>query len=80
MHASCGQCNLGLKGAGCKLAVEIDGQSYFVEGAKMDHRAAHGKHGMCSTIRKAKVKGEVVDGKFVAEEFELLPYAEAKED
>ena len=30
VEASCGQCQFGLKGEGCRLAVRIDGKAYFV--------------------------------------------------
>ncbi|HRH66094.1 MAG TPA: DUF6370 family protein, partial [Bacteroidia bacterium] len=34
--ASCGQCQFGLKGKGCRLAVRIDGQAYYVKGTDID--------------------------------------------
>jgi hypothetical protein len=74
VEASCGQCQLGLDGEGCSLAVRIGDTSYFVDGTGLDdHGDAHGDEGMCNCIRRAKVSGDVVDGRFVATQFELLP-------
>ena len=75
VEASCGQCQFGMKDkAGCDLAVKIDNKTYFVDGSKMnDHGDAHGANGMCTTVRKAKVLGEVVNNRFVATSFVLLP-------
>lgn len=74
VEASCGECQFGMGGDGCDLAVRIDGKPYFVEGADIDdHGDAHGEDGLCNCIRKARVSGEVRDGRFVATLFELLP-------
>ena len=75
VEASCGQCNFGMKSkGGCDLAVKVDGQTYFVDGVKMDsHGDAHGHDGMCSVVRKAEVTGQVVDGRYKATSFKLLP-------
>ena len=75
VEASCGQCQFGMKSKqGCDLAVRIDGKSYWVDGTDIhSHGDAHGKEGFCNAIRKAKVKGEVVNDKFRASVFELLP-------
>jgi hypothetical protein len=35
-EASCGQCQFGMKGNGCELAVRINGKSYFVDGASLE--------------------------------------------
>ena len=62
-----------MSGKGCTLAVRIEGKSYFVEKAHIDEFGdAHGKMGFCNAIRKAKVQGDIVDGKFVATYFEIL--------
>ena len=59
---------------GCDLAVRIDGKSYFVEGTKLDdHGDAHAEDGFCSAIRKAEISGEIVNDKYVATTFKLLP-------
>lgn len=75
VEASCGQCQFGMKSkSGCDLAVRIDGKSYFVEGTKLDdHGDAHAEDGFCSAIRKAEVSGEIVNEKYVATSFKLLP-------
>ena len=74
VEASCGQCKLDLKGSGCTLAIRMDGKAYFVDGTAIDdHGDAHADDGFCNKIRKAKVQGEVVDNKFKATYFQLLP-------
>ena len=74
VEASCGQCQFGMEGHGCELAVRIDGKSYFVDGGSIDsHGDAHAKDGFCAAIRKAEVVGKVVDNKFKVTSFKLLP-------
>jgi hypothetical protein len=74
VEASCGECQFEMEGDGCDLAVRIDGNSYYVDGAVMDdHGDAHGDDGMCNCIRQAKVTGQIKDGRFAATSFELLP-------
>ena len=76
VEASCGQCKFGLKGKSCDLAVRINGKSYFVDGANIDDFGdAHGKHGFCNAIRKAKVQGDTVNDRFKATYFQVLPKA-----
>ena len=66
-EATCGECQFKMKGKGCSLAVKLEGKNYFVANANIDdYGDAHEKKGFCNSIRKAKVQGEVVDGKFVA--------------
>jgi hypothetical protein len=73
VEASCGQCQFGMEGHGCELAVRIDGKSYFVDGSSIDsHGDAHAKDGFCAAIRKAEVVGKVVDNKFKVTSFKLL--------
>lgn len=75
VDASCGQCQFGMTSQkGCDLAVKIDGEAYFVDGTKIDdHGDAHNKaDGFCEVVRKAKVTGEIVDGRFVASLFEMV--------
>jgi hypothetical protein len=74
VEASCGECQFGMEGNGCDLAVRIDGESYYVDGALMDdHGDAHGDDGMCNCVRQAKVSGQINDGRFAATSFELVP-------
>ena len=74
VDAACGQCQFGITGkAGCDLAVRIDGKSYFVDGTSIhDHGDAHAADGFCAAIRKANVKGEIIDGRFKAETFTII--------
>ena len=74
VEVSCGECQFGMKGKGCDLAIRIDGKSYFVDGTKIDdHGDAHAKDGFCETIRKAEVTGTIVDNRFKVVTFTLLP-------
>lgn len=74
VEASCGQCQFGMKEKkGCDLAIRFEGESYFVTGTGIDdHGDAHAADGFCQRIRKAKVTGEIKDGVFFAENFELV--------
>ena len=77
VEAGCGICKLGMKGDDCELAVRINGKSYLVEGTSIDeHGNAHAEDGFCNYVRKAEVKGEVVDNKFRASYFRLIPLTE----
>jgi hypothetical protein len=79
VQTSCGKCKLGLKGKTCELAVKINGNSYYVDGAAIDNFGdAHADDGFCNTIRQAKVQGEVVNGRFKASYFALLPEKKKK--
>ena len=74
VDASCGQCKFGLKAKGCDLAIRINGKAYFVDGTAIDeHGDAHAEDGFCNAVRKAEVRGEVVNNHFVASYFKLLP-------
>ena len=80
VEASCGQCQFKIKGGGCDLAVRFDGKGYFVDGTKIDeHGDAHAADGFCEAIRKAEVQGEVVNNRFVATYFKLVPEKPKKE-
>ncbi|MFM2337411.1 MAG: hypothetical protein RL115_604 [Bacteroidota bacterium] len=72
--ASCGECQFKMEGKGCHLAVKIDGKNYFVDGTNIDdHGDAHGASGFCEAIRKAEVQGEIVNNRFKATYFKVLP-------
>jgi hypothetical protein len=74
VEAACGQCRFGMPGKDCDLAVRIDGKAYFVDGTNIDdHGDAHAKDGFCQAIRKAEVAGQVVDNRFKATHFKLVP-------
>jgi hypothetical protein len=80
VDASCGQCKLGLKGKGCSLAIKIDDKAYFVDGSDIDsHGDAHADDGFCNKVRKAVVQGDVVNNRFKATYFKLLPEPAKKE-
>ena len=67
VELSCGQCQFGLNSQeGCDLAVRIDGQSYFVDGADIDDFGdAHDKDtGFCEAVRKAEVVGHLEGDRF----------------
>jgi len=71
----CATCVFHMKGVeGCKLAVEIDGRHYLVQGSGIDdHGDAHAPNGLCNAARRATVKGKVSGDRFVAEELRVLP-------
>ncbi len=74
VDAACGQCQFGLPGSSCDLAVRIDGASYFVDGTGIDdHGDAHSADGLCNAVRPARVSGQIQRGRYVATHFELLP-------
>ena len=75
VEASCGECQFGMEGTGCDLAVRIDGNLYYVDGTVIDdHGEAHAEDGMCNCVRQAKVTGQIKDGRFASASFELLPF------
>ena len=81
VDASCGECQFGLPGKGCNLAVRVDGKSYYVGGSSIDDFGdAHDEDGMCNCIRKARVSGEIKNGRFVSTSFELLPFDKEQHD
>ncbi len=74
VEASCGQCQFKMKGHDCDLAVRIEGKYYFVDGASIDSFGdAHANDGFCTTVRKAEVVGKIIDNRFKATSFKLLP-------
>jgi hypothetical protein len=79
VEASCGQCQFKMEGKDCDLAVRIKGKSYFVDGTGIDdHGDAHAKDGFCEKIRKAEIRGSIVNNRFLATYFKLLPEAPRK--
>jgi hypothetical protein len=73
VETACGECQLGLKGKSCDLAVRIDGKSYFVDGTDIDsHGDAHAKDGFCNSVRKAEVQGEIINDRFKVTYFKLI--------
>jgi len=72
VEASCGQCQFGLPGDDCDLAVRFDGTALFVDGSDIDsHGDAHADDGFCNAVRTARVSGRVAGDRFVATAFEL---------
>ncbi len=81
VEAACGECQFAMPGTGCDLAVRIDGEDYFVDGTGIDdHGDAHADEGLCNAVRKARVSGEMREGRFVATAFELLPQDDLRPD
>ncbi|WP_456315601.1 DUF6370 family protein [Pseudomonas shirazensis] len=73
VEASCGECQFGMKGKSCDLAVRIDGKTYFVDGTTIhDHGDAHAEDGFCNAIRKASVTGTIEKNRFKATSFTLI--------
>ena len=73
VEASCGECQFGMKGKSCDLAVRIDGKTYFVDGTTIhDHGDAHAENGFCNAIRKASVTGTIEKNRFKATSFILI--------
>lgn len=73
-EVACGQCQFGMPGPGCDLAVRIAGSTFFVDGSGIDdHGDAHAETGLCNCIRQAWVAGRIVDGRLVVEQLQLFP-------
>lgn len=73
VEASCGECQFGMKGKSCDLAIRIDGKSYFVDGTTIhDHGDAHDDNGFCNAVRKASVTGTIEKDRFKATSFTLI--------
>ncbi len=72
--AACAMCIFKMKGVkGCHWAVEIDDQYYLAEGNLPKNHEPHAPGGMCTMPRKAVVDGDLLNNKFVASRFDLLP-------
>ena len=73
VEASCGECQFGMKGKSCDLAVRIDGKTYFVDGTTIhDHGDAHAEDGFCNAVRKASVTGTIEQKRFKSTSFTLI--------
>jgi hypothetical protein len=73
VEATCGNCMYKMKGDGCHLAIKLKDKNYFVDGTNIDdHGDAHDAEGFCNAIKKAKVQGSIVKGRFEATYFELI--------
>jgi len=80
VDASCGECNFGMEGDNCDLAITLNGTHYFVDGVGIkDYGGPHDKGGFCVAVRRAEVQGEVVNGRFKASYFKLLDEQTGKE-
>jgi len=74
VEATCGECNYNMKGDGCDLAVRLPEGTFYVDGVGISTFGhPHDKNGFCLAVRQAEVQGEVVDGRFKASYFKLLP-------
>ena len=74
VKVSCGQCQFGVAGNSCDLAIKYKRKVYFVDSTHIDkHGDSHADDGFCNAVRKAKVSGSIVNGRFVVRSFELLP-------
>ena len=72
-EVACGQCLFDLEGEGCTLAIRWQGDAMFVAGSGIDdHGDAHAAEGLCNMIRSGDVKGEVKDGRFIAQRLRLV--------
>lgn len=70
---SCGKCNFEMTGDECDIAIDINGKHYYIEGSEIDdHGDEHAADGLCSTTRKAHVKGQIKFGVFIAESVVLI--------
>ncbi|RXM43029.1 DUF6370 family protein [Flavobacterium sp. YO64] len=73
VETACGECQFGMKGKSCDLAVRIDGKTYFVDGTKIDdHGDAHAEDGFCNAVKKATVTGTIEKNRFKATSFTLV--------
>lgn len=79
VEIACGECMFKMPGKGCNLAIRIDGIGYFVDGRQIDDFGdAHADDGFCNAISKAKVTGEIIEGRFKAKSVQLLANKKTK--
>ena len=70
---ACGQCVFGLPGEGCDLAVRIDGETFYCDGAGIDDFGdAHAADGLCNAAKAASVAGVFREGRFQIKQAELV--------
>ena len=63
--ASCGICMFDMDGEKCELAVDINGDKYYVSGAHIDSFGdAHSENGFCNAILDADIQGSIINNKF----------------
>ena len=73
LETACGQCQFGLPGESCDLAIRLDGKAYFVDGTDIDsHGDAHSNDGFCNAVRMAKVQGELEGDRFKVTYLQLI--------
>ena len=75
VEISCGQCQFEIAAPmGCDLAIRLDGQAYFIDGANIDDFGdAHDQNtGFCNVVRKAKVVGVLKNGRLKASTLHLI--------
>ncbi len=81
VEAACGECQFGMKGSSCDLAIRHSSGDFFVDGSAIDdHGDAHSEDGLCNCKRKAKVTGTIENGRFVAKSIKLLPLEKTPSD
>ena len=74
VEVTCGLCKFGLHANECHIAIKLGEGTCFVDGVDAgDPAKMHEPDGYCVAIRKAKVSGEVINNRFKAKSFELLP-------
>lgn len=80
LETSCGECSYGMEGTGCDVAVRLPEGTFYVDGVGISEFGnPHGEHGYCLALRKAEVQGEVVDGRFKATYYKLLPVDQSEQ-
>lgn len=75
VELSCGQCQFGLTSKdGCDLAVRINDNAYFVDGADIDDFGdAHDENtGFCEVVRKAEVTGRLIEDRYKVSSVKLI--------
>lgn len=70
---ACGECQFGMEGTNCDLAVRVDGQPYFVDGFSIDDFGdAHAADGLCNAIKQARVTGRIEGERFIADTMDVV--------